>query len=84
MEEKLINIYRDDDVNEPHYVIVTNKLVWKVLEHEINSYECDEFLEMVSNYIDEKEYEKSVMIKKHMKEIHFLKEEIEELKGSKK
>lgn len=84
MEEKLINIYRDDDVNEPHYVIVTNKLVWKVLEHEINSYECDDFLEMVSNYIDEKEYEKSVMIKKHMKEIHFLKEEIEKLKGSKK
>ncbi len=84
MEEKLINIYRDDDVNEPHYVIVTNKLVWKVLEHEINSYDCDDFLEMVSNYIDEKEYEKSVMIKKHMKEIHFLKEEIEKLKGSKK
>jgi len=84
MEEKLINIYRDDDINEPHYVIVTNKLVWKVLEHEINSYDCDDFLEMVSNYIDEKEYEKSVMIKKHMKEIHFLKEEIEKLKGSKK
>lgn len=81
MKERLLNVYFEPEANEGCWVIVSDKMKWTVLEHEISRYDCDDFLEMVSNFIDEKEYEKSIMIKKHQNEIKVLKDEIKKLKG---
>jgi len=79
---KIANLYFDPNANEGCWVIVfEDKSEWTILEHELNHYDCDNFLEAVSNLIDKKEYEKALMIKKHDNEVYMLKKEIAKLKG---
>ena len=82
---KIVNLYFDPNANEGCWVIVfEDNSEWTVLEHEISSYDCDNFLEAVSKLIDKKEHEKAIIIKKYLNEISMLKREINELKGDKK